>query len=84
MELALREAQARLAELVAAALDGERVVITKHGEPVVELVPFRRTGGIDLDKLESACLRLGIKGSERGWPADFDDPALSRRILGLE
>ena len=31
MELAIREAKARLSELVAAARNGERVVITKHG-----------------------------------------------------
>jgi len=37
MEFALREAKARLSELVAAARDGERVIITKHGRPAVEL-----------------------------------------------
>ena len=84
MELALREAKARLSELVVAAQNGERVVITKHGEPTVELVRFRRTGGIDFDKLESVCIRLGIERNDRGWPADFDDPALGRRVLGLE
>ena len=31
MELAVREAKARLSELIAAAQKGERVVITKHG-----------------------------------------------------
>ncbi len=69
----MREAKARLLELVAAAQGGERVVITKHGEPAVELVRSRRSGGIDFDKLDSACARLGIEGDERGWPADFDD-----------
>ena len=33
MELAVREAKARLLELVAAAEKGERVVITRHGMP---------------------------------------------------
>ena len=33
MELALREAKARLSELIAAARNGERVVITRHGRP---------------------------------------------------
>ena len=84
MEFALREAKARFSELVAAAQNGERVVITKHGEPAVELVRFRRSGGIDFDKLNAACLRLGIEGDHKGWPADSDDPAFSRRVLGLE
>ena len=38
MELAVREAKARLSEIIAAAEKGERVVITRHGVPAVELV----------------------------------------------
>ncbi len=83
METPLREAKARLSELVAAAYGGERVVITKHGEPTVELVRYRKSGGIDFDKLASTCERLGVQADE-GWPAEFDDPALSRRVLGLD
>ena len=33
MEVGLRDAKARLSELVAAARNGERVIITKHGHP---------------------------------------------------
>ena len=65
MELALREAKARLSELVAAAQNGERVVIHKHGEPAVELVRCRGRGGIDFDKLEAMRRRLGIEGDGR-------------------
>lgn len=36
MELAIREAKARFSELVAAARSGERVIITKHGQPAAE------------------------------------------------
>ena len=85
MELALRHAKTRLSELVASAQRGERVVITKHGEPAVELVRCRkRKGGIDWDKLEAACRRLGIKGDGERWPEEFNDPAFSRQVLGLE
>ena len=84
MELALREAKARLSELVAAAHRGERVVITKYGCPVVELVRCERRGGIDFDKLEEDRRRLGLIGDGEGWPEEFDDPAFSRRVLGLE
>lgn len=84
MECALRQAKARLSELVAAAQGGERVVITKHGEPTVELVGFRKSGGIDFDKLNEARHRLGIKDDEREWPEPFDDPAFSRKVFGLE
>ena len=89
MELALREARARLSELVAAAQRGERVVITKYGEPAVELVRCRNPrDGIDFDKLEADCRRLGIQEASPeeadAWKADFEDPAFSRKLLGLD
>ena len=61
MEFALCQVKARLSELVAAAQGGERVVIVKHGEPAVELVRFRKRGGIDFGKLDEARRRLGMK-----------------------
>ena len=84
MELAIREAKARLSELVTAVRNGERVIITKHGRPAAELVPCDRRGGIDFDKLEAARRRLGIKGDGERWPEEFNDPIFSRRVLGLE
>ncbi len=84
MELAIREAKARLSELVAAARNGERVVITRHGQPAVELVRCDRRGGIDFDRLEAARRSLGIEGDGDGWPEEFNDPAFSRRVLGLD
>ena len=83
MELALREAKAKLSELIAAAEAGERVVITKHGEPAVELVRFRQRGGIDFKKLDQARARLGLESDGAGWPAAFDDPEFSRQVLGV-
>ena len=74
MELAVREAKARLSELIAAAQKGERVVITKHGVPAVELVRCRPRGGIDFDKLEETRRRLGIEGDRERWPDEFNDP----------
>ena len=84
MELALREAKARLSELVAAAQHGERVVITKYGEPAVELVRCHSRGGIDFVKLDAARERLGLAGNRARWPEEFNDPEFSRRVLGLD
>lgn len=87
MEMSIREAKARFAEAIAAVTRGERVVITNDGKPVAELKPpetvgkpinwaageaFRKKHG--LDKWEGQNL----------WPPEFDDPAFSRRVLGLE
>ena len=85
MEIGLRDAKARLSELVTAARRGERVVITKYGKPMVELVACARSGGgIDFEKLEATRRRLGIVGDGEGWPEEFNDPAFSRQVLGLD
>ena len=91
MQVAISAAKPRLSELVAAAQRGERVVITRYGEPVVELVACpkrKRRGGIDFERLEATCKRLGIEQdppevAER-MIAAFHDPALSREVLGLD
>jgi len=84
MELPIRDAKARLSELVTAARRGERVIITKHGQPTAELVRCDRRGGIDFDKLEAFRRRRGIEGDGDGWPEVFNDPAFSRSVLGLD
>ncbi len=84
MEIAIGEAKARLSELVNAARNGERVVITKHGRPAAELVACKARGGIDFDKLEEVCRRHGIAGDGERWPEEWNDPAFSRQVLGLE
>jgi prevent-host-death family protein len=84
MELSVREAKARFAEAAAAAARGERVTVTRYGKPFVELVPARARGGIDFDKLERVRRELGLDGLVIEIPPEFDDPAFSRRVLGLE
>ncbi len=83
MEFTIRESKACLSELVAAARNGERVVITKHGILAVELIRCERHGGIDFEKLEAARQRLGIEGDGEGWPEEFNDPAFNRQALGV-
>ena len=85
MEVALHEAETCLSDLVIAVQSGERVVITRNGEPTVELVRCRaKRVGIDFDKLDADRRGLGIKGDEERWPKEFDDPAFSRAVLGLD
>ncbi|WP_428101289.1 hypothetical protein [Candidatus Rariloculus sp.] len=62
----------------------KRVITTRHGRPAAEPVGSDRRGGIDFDKLEAARRRLGIEGDGEGWPEEFNDPAFSRRVLGLD
>jgi prevent-host-death family protein len=83
MKLSIREAKARFAEAAAAAARGERVVVTRHGRPFVELIAARRTSGMDFDKAAVIRRQLGLDGLKVSLPPDFDDPAFSRQVLGL-
>ncbi len=83
MELSIREAKARFAEAAAAAARGERVVVTKHGRPFVELLAAQRASGMDFEKAAIVRRELGLDVLDVRVPADFDDPAFSRRVLGL-
>ena len=91
MQLAISEAKPRLSELIAAAERGERVVITRRGEPAVELVACpkrKRRGGINFKRLAETKRRLGIVDDPpevaREVIAALENPALSRQVLGLE
>lgn len=83
MELSLRKAKARFAELADAAARGERVVVTKGGHPFIELVPVRSAIGMDFEKAAITRRDLRLDGLKARLPADFDDPAFSRGVLVL-
>ena len=84
VELSIRDAKARFTEAAAAAAGGERVIVTKHGRPFVELIPARRSSGMDFEKAAVVRHQLGLDGRKVVLPPDFDDPAFSRQVLGLE
>jgi prevent-host-death family protein len=83
MELSIREAKARFTEAAATAARGERVVVTKHGRPFVELVPAQTAKGMDFEKAERVRRELGLDGVSIRLPENFDDPAFSLQVLGL-
>ena len=84
MELSVREIKARFAEAAAAAARGERVVVTKHGRPFVELVSARATIRMDFAKAEIVRRDLGLDGVTMTLLPGFDDPAFSWHVLGLD
>ncbi len=84
LELSIRDAKARFAEAATAAARGERVIVTKRGAPFIEMVPARKKGGMDFEAAERIRERLGLKQVENAWPEEFDDPAFSRAVLGLD
>lgn len=70
----IKEAKSRLSELVRCMEGGERVIITRRGEPVFEMVAPRR-GGIDFEALDRWKEQRGLPQHIVGpIPKDFDDP----------
>ncbi len=81
MELAISTAKSRLSELIAAAQRGERVIITKHGKPAVEMVACLKCSG-DTGNQELEVTSVSI---EQELDGDFFDRlAAAREQLGLE
>ena len=84
MQFSVREAKAQFAHAANAAANGERVVITKHGKPFVEIVPVKKAGNVDWDKLDQVIAEMGLDQDDYAWPPEFDDPAFGRLVMGLE
>jgi prevent-host-death family protein len=59
-------AKAEFAEYVRKAEAGEPVLITRHGKPVVALVPADELA--QLERLRSAGPASGLAGLAGGWP----------------
>lgn len=73
-EVSMREAKNRLTELARRVEQGETVVVTRNGRPVIDLVPHGRRGGIDFAALERFKAKHGIPEILAEIPDDFDDP----------
>ncbi len=86
MEMSIREFKAKVSAAVAAVERGEAVTITKFGKVVAELGPPRKVKNrINLAAGEEYLKSIGwVPGSVDLWPPEFDDPAFSRQVLGLE
>ena len=87
MEMSIREARARFSEAVAAAERGESITVTRRGRAVAQIgppPPPRRKGGLDFAAAERLLKEKGWDKLELVWPDYFDDPAYSRKVLGLE
>ena len=54
MEMSVREARAKFCEVARAAARGERVLITKRGQPLIEFIPYRGVTSDGEDKSRTA------------------------------
>jgi hypothetical protein len=57
---------------------------TLRGRPFVEMVAAQPTTDMDFDRAADVRRELGLNGLTVTRPTDFDDPAFSRPVLGLE
>lgn len=53
-------------------------------EQLAEIVKRSERRGIDFERLARDRKALGIEEDGPSWTEEMDDPALSRRVLGLE
>lgn len=63
MKVSVRAAESNLSELIAAALAGEEVVISKDGKPLVRVVP-----------VEARRFKIGMLQGQFGDGPDFFEP----------
>ncbi|THD35585.1 MAG: type II toxin-antitoxin system prevent-host-death family antitoxin [Sphingomonas sp.] len=84
MKMSVREARAQFAMALAAVENGESVTITKNGKAVAELNPPKKKGGINWEKLAEVRKEFGWENATVEFDPAFDDPAVSRKLLGLD
>jgi prevent-host-death family protein len=72
--VSIKEAKNRLTELVRRAEGGDTVVITRHGEPVVEIVAHRPKGGLNLEAGREYLRKQGVTQLVSYIADDFDEP----------
>ncbi|MFC7499821.1 type II toxin-antitoxin system Phd/YefM family antitoxin [Enterovirga sp. GCM10030262] len=74
IHVSIKEAKNRLSDLIRSMERGERVIVTRRGEPVFEMVT-PRPGGIDFAALDRWKEERGLPRHIVGpLPKDFDDP----------
>ena len=75
MQASVHEAKTHLSKLIEAALNGEHVVITRHGEAVVEVVPARKK------RVTFGLLKEKVKGD---IPDSFFEPTTEEELADWE
>ena len=78
--VSVKEAKDRLPALARDAEGGERIVITRNGRPVVDLVPHRHGTAIKWGTIRKFREERGIERIFGEMSSDFDDP-LSEDVL---
>lgn len=75
MNISIKEAKNRFSELVRRAEAGERIVITRDGKPVADVVVHeQKKGGLNMEAMRDYKRQHGIGRLVAYVPEDFDAP----------
>jgi prevent-host-death family protein len=80
MKIVSIRAKNRLTELARTVGNGETIVVTRNGKPVLDLVPHKPHQGLRLEALAEFKKRNGIERMVMSMPADFDE-SLAQDVL---
>jgi prevent-host-death family protein len=72
--VSIKEAKDRLTELARRVEKGETIVVTRNGKPIIDLVPHRKKGGLNLDAIKEFKREHGIQSFFTYIADDFDEP----------
>ncbi len=62
----MHNAKSRLSELVKKVISGEKIIISKNNEPIVEIIPYKK----NVIERRPGALKGKIWSSEDCWDAD--------------
>jgi prevent-host-death family protein len=72
--VSIKEAKDCLTSLARKVEKGETVTVTRNGKPVLDLVPHRPKGGLNMEAGMEYLRKNGIKQGTPYVADDFDDP----------
>lgn len=72
--ISIRDAKNLLTALARRVEQGETIVITRNGRPIVDLVPHSRSGGVRLDAIEAFKREHAVQRIVSFVADDFDAP----------
>ena len=72
--ISIRDAKNRLTELARRVEQGETIVVTRNGKPVLDLVPHRKSAGLRLDAVKEFKRKHGVDRIVTFIAEDFDAP----------
>ena len=72
--VSIREAKNRLTELARRVENGETVVVTRNGRPIIDLVPHQPRKGLRLEAIDAFRTKHGLDTIAPFVADSFDDP----------